>query len=231
MPPEVAYFVSYGMVAGFVVASASIAPSMRGRSWGWLAIPALTILGCALVKVRGDNAVVAAIILACVLWGCGTLGSSIGHRVEKAGYLFVVAVLSSAVDVVSVFAPRGVTAQVVQDEVLLSVLAISWPMAGFREIFPLLGMGDVTMTALYFGAARRHGLRWGRGIAAFLVGYALTAMSVFLLEVALPALPFLAFAALAAWPEARVVPKEERRQAYVGIAIVVLGLWLAFYVF
>lgn len=227
LAPLVAYLISYGMVVGFVLATCVAAPALEGRrAWGLL-LPAGILLILALFKVRADNVGLAALVLVAVLLGCSALGGLIGGKVEKAGYLLVVAIISASVDAFSVLAPEGVTAQVVEDEALLSVLAISWPMAGFLELFPVLGMGDVTITALYFVAARRHGLSVWRGLIAFGIAYIVVAICVLWAERALPALPFLGFAALAAWPEARRVPKEDRAQAWGGIAVIAVALILA----
>ena len=226
LPPLAAYFVSYGMVVGLVLATCNAAPRLEGRRALWMLIPALLIVMLALFKIRADNAGLAALVLCGVLLGCSALGGLIGGKVEKAGYLLVVAIISASVDAYSVLTPEGITAQVVEDEALLSVLAISWPMAGVSELFPILGMGDVTLTALYFVAARRHGLGMGRGVIAFAVAYIAIAVCVVLAERALPALPFLGLAALVAWPEARRIPREDRAQAWGGMAVVAAALIL-----
>jgi len=226
VPPEVSYFLSYGMVVGLVLATSNAAPAVEGRRVWWIAVPATILVALALFEIRADNSALAALVLLAVLLGCSALGGIVGANVEKAGYLLVVAIISSLVDGYSVLTPEGITAQVVEDEVLLSVLAISWPMAGSSEIFPLLGMGDVTLTSLYFVAARRHGLSPWRGLIMFAIAYLAVAGCVFVAERALPALPFLGLAAVAAWPEVRRIPKEDRRQAWGGIAFVVAALVL-----
>ena len=92
---------------------------------------------------------------------------------------------------------------------------------------PILGVGDVVLAALYLAAATKHGLSRARTLAALAAGFTATFVALLLLERALPALPFLGLAIVLAHPEARLPPREERRQAAIGILVIVaLAAWL-----
>ena len=84
---------------------------------------------------------------------------------------------------------------------------------------PLLGIGDVVLTALYLAAARHLGLGVRKTVAAFALAYALTFGAVALLGQALPALPLLAVAFVAVHPAVWRLRPEDRRPALVGVVI------------
>jgi hypothetical protein len=125
-----------------------------------------------------------------------------------------------------VFNQAGPTAAIVENETLLSLVALPWPQLGARTttIEPFLGMGDVIATALFVGVARRHGLHVGRTAAALFGALALTMAVVLLTETPIPVLPFMAFAVLLVHPAARRLRKEDRRPALIGL----LGLMLVY---
>nr|MDQ3038079.1 hypothetical protein [Myxococcota bacterium] len=158
-------------------------------------------------------------VLLLLLVGGGVAGAVVGGRIQHAGHLSVVAVVSSIADAWSVMAPEGPSAAVVQQAPLLSVLALPFPMLGTDAIEPLLGVGDVVFVALYLTVSRRFELGLGRTIAALAIAFAATAMTVIALERAIPALPFLGAAMLIAHREARLPPGEERRTALIGMAV------------
>lgn len=62
---------------------------------------------------------------------------------------------------------------------------------------------------------------------ALALGLAAAMLAVLLLELALPALPFLGLAMITAHPEARLPPPHERRQAALGITLVLaVAAWV-----
>ena len=128
--------------------------------------------------------------------------------------------MSSLADVFSVFSARGVSAQVVESERLLSVLAISWPMPGSGELMPVLGVGDVIMCALYLCAARQLALGVGRTALALAVGFAAVLAALFVLQIPLPALPALGLAVVVAQPRTWRLRREERWKAIGGMALI-----------
>lgn len=186
-----------------------------------IAIVVLSALGLALVPA---GPVGAAIVLAALLAGGTAGGAAIGARIEHAGHVLPVAVVSSLVDAVSVLTPGAPSDVVADTPALLSLLAISWPMPGTHDLPAFLGVGDVAFVGLYFAAARRHGLSLGRTAVALGAGLAATAVLVMTTAIALPALPFLGAAMLVAHPAARALPARDRPAALVGIALIALAL-------
>ena len=81
------------------------------------------------------------------------------------------------------------------------------------------------MTALYFGVALQHGLPRRRGMWALLLGFLAVAITVFIAERSLPALPFLGGAVLLAWPEARRLERGEWLTAICGVVAVLVGMY------
>jgi len=167
-------------------------------------------------------------LVALLLLGAGSaLGAFVGNHVLHVGHLGVVALVSSLADALSVFHESGPTAQILESAPTLALLAIAAPMPGTPDIPPILGVGDVVVAALYVAAATKHGLSRARTVVALGAGLAVTLGSVLLFERALPALPFLGAAVVVAHPAARLPPREERREAAIGIAVVVaLAAWL-----
>jgi hypothetical protein len=76
------------------------------------------------------------------------------------------------------------------------------------------------MAALYATAAARFALPEKRTWMALTGGLASAMVAVLVLEIALPALPFLGLAMVVAHPETRLPPHHERPQAALGIALV-----------
>jgi len=221
---EVGYFVAFAMVVGFVVAISLGVPRLSARqTWCVCSLAGATLAVMASMRIQVDNIGLAALVWVCIMFGCSALGAAVGRAVEKPGHILVVVLLSAAVDAYSVLAPEGVSAAVVENEVLLSVLALSWAFPGTAQVLPLLGMGDVTMTSLYLAAGLAHALPRGRCAAWLLAGYAAVAVAVFVMGRSLPALPFLGVAVVLAWPQTR---RLERREWWVALAGVALALGL-----
>lgn len=218
---------AFALVSGEILVVATLASPLRGPV---ALTPALLLaagLG-ALALVGPAPGAWAAAVVAMLLLGAGsTLGAFVGNRIQHAGHLGVVAIVSSIADVTSVFHEAGPTAQILESAPTLAWLAIAAPMLGTTDVTPILGVGDVVLAALYVAAATKHGLSRARTLVALAAGFVSTFAALLLLERALPALPFLGAAIVLAHPQARLPPREERRQAALGIlAIAALAGWL-----
>jgi len=218
------------LVVAAVIGAGVLAPAARVRWAVALVVPAGVLVAAALwgpapgagnASSDVEARVTLAAITAALLVGGSLGGAIVGARVRKAGYLIVVAYVSSLADVYSVLASGGPSAHVAQSERALSVLAVSWglpALGGGVAPVPIIGVGDVVMTALYLVAARQLGLGVRRTVVAIAVGYLVVAALLVVFAQALPALPVLGVAVLLAHPEARRIPPEDRRTAWIGMA-------------
>ena len=219
--PRAAFLSGFAAVALSAVLTALASPQIQPRALIGVAIPAALL--CALAfRPTTPDLTGALVVTAALLAGATLVGGAVGWAMEHPGQLVFVAVVSSAADAASVFHPSGPSAVMVQSQAALSLVALPWPMLGTEAIEPLLGAGDVVFTALYLASARRHGLPVRRTVGALLAGYVLTAGVVLVLEIPLPALPFLGLAVVLAHPEARR-PRagDMRRGALLSAAVVV----------
>ena len=214
------YVIAYASVAMCVVGVAALAPDL-----GRLAIVIAIVAALALSTLGSSppSLVRVAIVLACLLAAGTSVGAAIGVRIEHAGHLLPVAIVSSLADAFSVWTPGAPSNAALEAPELLSVLAIGWPMAGTHDLPAILGVGDVAFVALYFGAARKHALALSRTALALFAGLAATALTVAVTSIAIPALPFLGAAVVLAHPEARKLPASDRRTALIGLALVVIA--------
>lgn len=219
---------AFACVGAEVLTAAALAPRLRPRALLALPVP---IAALAAVAVLGDGwpRGAAAATVTVGLLSVGTLaGAVVGHAIDRAGHLVVVAVVSSLVDVFSVLHPRGPTAQLVQVETAVNVLILPWPILGTARIEPILGVGDIAFAAIYLGAAKRHGLAVRRTVLALAAGLAVTLAVVMATGIGIPALPFLGAAVVLAHPEARRLPPEDRKKALVGL-VVLVGLFVGLF--
>jgi hypothetical protein len=125
------------------------------------------------------------------------LGIWIAEELEKLSWIVIVAVVSAAVDVVSVAA--GPTKAILdQGPVVVGyfTVAVTWAGYTYSEAYTGLGISDVIFLALYLGAARRFGLRVGWSGVAMVVSF-LATIAAAMWWTALPALPLLSVAFLA----------------------------------
>jgi hypothetical protein len=109
----------------------------------------------------------------------------------------------------------------VQSERALSLLAISFPVAGARAVSPVLGLGDLLFVALVLGVAAAHAMSIARVSLASLAGVAAAGALSLTFEAPVPALVTIGAAILLFVPEARRVPREDRRTSVVAIVIAV----------
>ncbi len=220
--PILAVVLAFGCVSAETLLSARLTPTFAPRALFGLALPAVALTVVAWAGTALPSALAAAIVTAALL-GAGTLaGGVVGSRIDHAGHLVVVAIVSGVVDTFSVLHPSGPTAQLVQNDTAISLLVLPWPILGSERIEPLLGVGDITFAALYLAAARRHRLPVSRTLVALALGLAATLATVLLTGIGVPALPFLGLAVVLAHPEARRIPPTDRPKALVGIATVIL---------
>lgn len=222
-----AFVLAFAWVGAETLVLASLA---RGTSPSRLAVTLAIALAALLALALTTGSIGAAgpaLVSAALLAAGASAGALVGGRIQHPGHLGVVAIVSSVADVVSVFHEAGPTAQIAESAPTLSLLALSAPMLGTSDVPPLLGVGDVVMAALYASAAARFALSELRTWTALALGLAAAMLAVLLLELALPALPFLGLAMITAHPEARLPPPHERRQAALGITLVLaVAAWI-----
>lgn len=219
--PLAAYAIGFAFVAGSAIAVGQACPRVHRRTLWLLVLPisALALIG----QHSSPGAALAAGVAAALLCGGSLLGTIVGREVEHAGYLVFVAVVSSAMDLVSVFHPTGPSAMLATSARAMSLLAVPWPMLGTSQIEPFLGVGDVVFTSLYLAACRRHGLAQVRTVFALALGFVATALTVIVLERPIPALPLLGAAVVGIHVEARHPPAADRARGVIVAALVVLA--------
>jgi hypothetical protein len=217
--PVLAYAIAFAAVALAALGSAWRCPAVNPRALPWALVPALALLYLSAHPLAELDMAVAVTIA--LLSCCTLVGAVVGGAIEHPGQLVFVAIVSAAADMFSVFHESGPSAAIVQSEAALSVLALPWPMLGTPFIEPILGAGDVVFTSLYVACSRRHALSPGRTAAALTLGFAVTMVAVVALQVAVPALPFLGLAVVAAHPQARRPPERDRIRGYVVASVVV----------
>lgn len=224
-PPLLAFVLAFGCISGLSIASAFACPG-RGKRDLRLLIAPLAALALAAWS-GGLDVWHASVVLISLLVAGSLLGSVVGASIEHAGYLLFVAIVSSLADAASVLHPSGPSAQIVESEQALSLLALPFAFLGTADTPPLLGVGDVVFTGLYVAAGRRHGLSARRTALALAAAFAVTAGVVMAFELPVPALPFLGVAMLIAHPEARKPPAHERVRGFAvigALAVVLIAL-------
>lgn len=160
---------------------------------------------------------------AAILLVATPVGALVGWRVPVAGHLLPVALVSSAVDLWSVFAPEGPTRAIAAapDPAVLRILAVSASVAPSRAMEPMLGFADVIFASLYLTAARRHALSLTRTTAAIIVGLFAAGAAAVLVQKPLPALPFIGLFVVLFVRGSRDVPREDRAAMWVAVGLLV----------
>lgn len=208
-----ASLLAFGCATFAVTAAGALAPRAL------LARPRVTVatvaLGVALSLVSTKlPAALGGLVGALGLMGAAcALGVQVGSRVESAGHILPVALLSAAVDLWSVTAASGPTHVIVQTPALLKLLTVRAAVPPSREPVPQIGFGDVVFTALYVTIGARFGLSARRTVAALALGIVAAGLVAAWLAAPVPALPMLGLAMVAAHPESRRVPAHDRRAA------------------
>ena len=126
------------------------------------------------------------------------LGLWIAENLEKVSWIALVAVISAAVDIVSVYA--GPTKALLEEGPVVIgyfTVALGWMGYGFDEAYTALGLSDLVFFTLYLRAAQRFGLRPRLSLVLMTVSFVAT-IAAALWWNALPALPLLSVAFLGA---------------------------------
>lgn len=221
-PPPIGGVAAYAAVVLSVLAVGLMVPWMPLKRAWILVLPAGALVVIAVTRVGAEHPAAAGLVLLCLLSAGGLAGGLVGSRIEVAGHLLVVALVSSLADLFSVFTPGAPSDVIVHSEVLLSVVAIPYCPLGSRTFLPVLGVGDVVMSALYLTTARALHLGRVRMLVALSLGYLACLAALFLSDGVLPALPFLGAAVILFVPEARRLPREEWARAAVGVLLLAM---------
>jgi hypothetical protein len=228
VPSRVAFVAAFTLVATTTSLTCWRTPVLAPARL-WIAIvPSLALVWAGShSNARGPQALVVLISLLAL----GSLvGGMIGSRVQAPGHLLFVALVSSAADIFSVYAPIGPTGAMIDSPVALNLLALPWPMLGTDFVPPVLGVGDVIFASLYRGAARAHQLSPARTLIALVVAFALTLAALLATEAPIPALPFLGLTFVMAHPQARHVPEADRKRGWIAVVtlLIVFGILAAY---
>ena len=205
--------VAFGALSGFAPAFAlradivlSAAVSLAVVAWLVWALYPLRVLGHRLLLVTLVGLPAGALLtwlellpLANVakVVAAAALGLWVAENLEHASWVVLVAVVSAAVDIVSVYA--GPTKALLGEGprvVGYFTVALTWFGYGVTEGYTALGISDIVFFSLYLGAARRFGLRAVASAVAMTASFVLTIVAALWWE-ALPALPLLSVAFLA----------------------------------
>jgi hypothetical protein len=155
------------------------------------------------------------------------IGAALGRGVHEASYLWPLVMVALGADLWSVTSPEGVTNQLVVESgtsMVTSLILLGAVVPGVGPS-PLLGLGDVVFSGFLAGAVVRLGLSSNRLAAGLAVGYALTASALLVLELPLPALPFIGIAGVAALGWA-ARPKASEVATAAGFLALLFGLRL-----
>lgn len=168
------------LISGAVAAFFGFAISLLLRNpEGW---PAL-LLGVALLLANVLR-----------LAGAAAVGISLARNVQSAGVALLIALVATGADLFSVFA--GPTRALLKgDSAALDLLLLVFPVFGEPYGFAL-GLSDFIFLALFAGMARYLGLRYFSTLGAVCAGAFLAIVVGLLLEMPLPALPFISVAFL-----------------------------------
>ncbi len=221
LAPTLGFLLGFACVSSAALVVSWACPALSSKALAWVILPATVLAVLSFSGFQGLPQVM--IVTAALLLGTTLVGNVIGSAIEHPGQLVFVAVVGSAMDILSVLHPSGISAAIAESEAALSVVALSWPLFGTDAFIPLLGAGDVAFTALYLAAARRHQLSMSRSVLSLAAGYAITLITVVSLEQSLPALPFLGATFIAAHPAARRPSRADRNKG----ALICLGVVVA----
>jgi uncharacterized membrane protein len=221
--PHAAYMLAFAAVVCATLAVAATVPPGRRTSLGISAIALGVLFGSQQLAATLPTAAAMGVLAALLALG-SSLGAWVGSGIQQPGHLLFVALVAGIADTFSVTQPEGISAAIVARPEALALAALPWPMLGTRDIVPILGVGDVVFTSLYWTASRKHALALDRTLLALLFGFTLTLGLVLWFERPIPVLPFLGACVLAVHPPARAPsPEDRRRGAWVvtGLAVVI----------
>lgn len=223
LPPLAGFGLMFGSVAGVVVAVAACVPRLPGKALYLAAVPFFFWTWIGVIGEPEPGLGPSLVVTAALLLVGSLVGSVIGSGVLHAGHLLLAAYVTTIADAVSVLSEKGVSAAVVKSKPLLALLAISWPVPGFPDIAPVLGIGDIVMTTVYVAASRATGLSVRRTLLAMIVAYGAVWAGLWVTERALPALPFLAVSFVIFQPSVWKLRQEDRRPALIGAVVITLA--------
>lgn len=227
LSPVAAYALAFAVVCMSALAAGATVPL---RTWPELLPPALLgVLLLVWASTLSASALPAAALTLGLLMAGSALGGGLGARIDRPGHLLAVALVSSLADLWSVFDAAGPSAQLAaqiasEGPAVLSPFVLPWAMVGSDLIVPILGVGDVVFMALYAAAARSHGLRLPRMLAAMGVACLVALGAVIWSERPLPLLPLLGAAVIASEPAARRIEGRDRRVLLLACAGIVLAM-------
>lgn len=188
-----AFLLAYVAIVGAVVGGAAgVAAHPPGRRAALLTI-ALTLGGLLLLKTVDPPTAPGALLVGLVLLVGGTrVGVAIGREVQVPGHFWPLILVAIAADIWSVAAPEGLTRAIVEGRgpIQLSLVVLSVPIPG-SGIGPVLGIGDVVFTGLLVGGVAVLGLPMRRAVVGLFAGYLLCLVGLAIIQIPLPALPFI----------------------------------------
>jgi hypothetical protein len=205
-PIEMDAFLGFalGLLPVVLLAWAVASGSMSTRAVGVLA--AVGIVGALPLSAAGWLVAAASFK---VVFAAG-VGRLLGFQVGEPLWLAVVAVVALLADAWSVFA--GPTRAVVEGAPgVLDYLLVHFPLLGRPGTGMGLGMSDVIFLSLFAAGSARAGLRPRAGFAAMACSLLLTVAVALLWKPAIPALPFLSLAFLAANADLFLAAARRRR--------------------
>lgn len=207
--PVPGFGITFFSVVLVVMAASATAPPLHGATW--LVLPATIggLVGIGALRETLPWPAISLLVAGALLGGGSLLGASIGNRVEHPSHLLVAAYVASIADLLSVLTAWGVSAQILQSESLLPLFAVSWAIVGQPEPRPVIGVGDIVITAFLIAGARRHSLSLSRTIGALGLGYVVVFAALLASGKPVPALPILGLAFVAANPETLGVRPQE----------------------
>ncbi|MHB0980139.1 MAG: hypothetical protein ACYC5Q_08760 [Thermoleophilia bacterium] len=178
-------------------------------------------IGTRAVGVLAATGIVGALALSAAGWlvaaasfkvvFAAAVGRLLGFQVGEPLWLALVAVVAVLADIWSVFA--GPTRAVVEGAPgVLDYLLVHFPIVGHPGTGMGLGMSDVIFLSLFAAGSVRAGLRPRAGFAAMACSLLLTVAVALLWKPAIPALPFLSVAFLAANADLLLAAARRRRE-------------------
>lgn len=225
MPPVGAYGLAFCAAAGTTLMASEGGAGVRvGRRGLAVLLAAGALLAVPLAHLAANEPVGALLHGYALLVPAACIGAALGRTVQDPAHLWPLTLVAGAADLWSVTAPEGVTRAILEGEgpVDLPVIVLSLP-AGPDGIAPVLGVGDVTVTAFFVGAAAALALPAWRTRTGLLVGFAACLAVVLIVEVPVPALPFLGVAFASAQGRAAKPRLRELGLALAVSAAVVLA--------
>jgi hypothetical protein len=222
-PPIVGFLVAYAGVAGATLVAGALAGRSSAGRRGLLPFAGAGIATVALAGYLPADAWGALLHGGALLVAACGVGGLLGREVVDPRHLWPLVIVGASADLWSVTAPEGLTRSLLEGEgpVALAAVVLHLPVFDGESVAPapILGVGDLLFTAFLLGAAARLGLSPRRSLGGLLVGFGLCLAGLLVLQVPLPALPFIALC-FAAAHGAAVRPRRAELAMAVGFALV-----------